>query len=257
MTFCLGINLAGGLIGIADTRVVTGSERITARKLWTSPDPQLPFFLMSSGLRSVRDKVVTYFEDALATDTQPLDRLFKVVNLYSQQLRRVAEEDRAALAASGFSFDAHTLIGGQLRGDATHRLFLVYSEGNWVEVGEGTPYQIIGETGYGKPILDRTLKFEDDMRFGLKVGCLAFDSTLVSAADVDLPIDVVLYVKGSGTLVEHRYAREDLQHASSWWHERLRSSIDDLPAAWIEQAFSKLDGRTPFARAAPRLSEAS
>ena len=49
MTFCLGINLAGGLIGIADTRVVTGTERITARKLWTSPDPRQPIFLMSSG----------------------------------------------------------------------------------------------------------------------------------------------------------------------------------------------------------------
>jgi putative proteasome-type protease len=240
VTFCLGINLAGGLIGIADTRVVTGTERITARKLWTSPDPLLPLFLMSSGLRSVRDKVVTYFEEALATQEPPPDRLFKAVNLYAQQVRRVAEEDRSALAASGFRFDSQTLIGGQLANDPTHQLFLVYSEGNWVEVGQGTPYQIIGETGYGKPILDRTLKFEDDMRFAFKVGCLAFDSTRISAADVDFPIDVVLYVKGSGKLVEHRYAREELQQVSSWWQDRLRASIDALPAEWIEQAFSKL-----------------
>lgn len=240
MTFCLGINLAGGLIGIADTRVITGTERITARKLWTSPDPQQPFFMMSSGLRSVRDKVVTYFEDALATEPQPLDRLFKAVNLYSQQVRRVAEEDRAALAAGGLHFDSQTLIGGQLPGDPVHRLFLVYAEGNWVEVGEGTPYQIIGETGYGKPILDRTLKFDDDMRFAFKVGCLAFDSTRISAADVDFPIDVVLYAKNSGKMVEHRYAREDLQQLSAWWQDRLRTAIDALPAEWIEQSFSKL-----------------
>ncbi len=240
MTFCLGINLASGLIGIADTRVVTGTERITSRKLWTSPDPEQPFFLMSSGLRSVRDKVVTYFEESLATQAEPIDRVFKAVNLYAQQVRRVADEDRAALVASGFRFDSQTLIGGQLSADPEHRLFLVYPEGNWVEVGQGTPYQIIGETGYGKPILDRTLKFEDSMRFAFKVGCLAFDSTRISAADVDFPIDVVLYVKNSGKLVEHRYAREDLQQVSSWWQERLRSSIDALPAEWIEQAFSKL-----------------
>ncbi len=240
MTFCLGINLADGLIGIADTRVVTGTERITSRKLWTSPDPARPFFLMSSGLRSVRDKVVTYFEEALTTELEPIDRLFKVVNLYAQQVRRVALEDREALNAAGFRFDSQTLIGGQLPSDPIHRLFLVYSEGNWIEVGQGTPYQIIGETGYGKPILDRTLKFEDDMRFAFKVGCLAFDSTRISAADVDFPIDVVLYVKGSGQLVEHRYVREDLQQLSSWWQDRLRSSIDALPAEWIEQAFSKL-----------------
>lgn len=247
MTFCLGITLAGGLIGIADTRVVTGTERITSRKLWTSPNPDEPFFLASSGLRSVRDKVVTYFEEALATEPEPLDRVFKVVNLYAQQVRRVADEDRAALAASGFRFDSQTLIGGQLSADPVHRLFLVYPEGNWVEVGQGTPYQIIGETGYGKPILDRTLKYEDSMRFAFKVGCLAFDSTRISAADVDFPIDVVLYVKDSGKLVEHRYAREDLEQVSSWWQERLRSSIDALPAEWIEQAFSKLGSQVDVA----------
>jgi putative proteasome-type protease len=240
VTFCLGLNLAGGLIGIADTRVVTGTERITARKLWASPDPLLPMFLMSSGLRSVRDKAITYFEEALAAQSPPPDRLFKAVNLYAEQVRRVSEEDRSALAANGFRFNAQTLIGGQLANDPTHQLFLVYSEGNWVEVGQGTPYQIIGETGYGKPILDRTLKFEDDMRFAFKVGCLAFDSTRISAADVDFPIDVVLYVKGSGKLVEHRYLREELQQVSSWWQDRLRASIDALPAEWIEQAFSKL-----------------
>ncbi len=240
MTFCLGINLASGLIGIADTRVVTGTERITSRKLWTSPDPAQPFFLMSSGLRSVRDKVVTYFEEALATQAEPIDRVFKAVNLYAQQVRRVADEDRAALVASGFRFDSQTLIGGQLGADPVHRLFLVYPEGNWVEVGQGTPYQIIGETGYGKPILDRTLKFEDSMRFAFKVGCLAFDSTRISAADVDFPIDVVLYVKNSGKLVEHRYGREDLEQLSTWWQERLRAAIDALPAQWVEQAFSKL-----------------
>ena len=240
MTFCLGINLAGGLIGIADTRVVTGTERITARKVWTSPDPRQPIFLMSSGLRSVRDKVVTYFEEALIAEPEPLDRLFKAVNLYSEQVRRVAGEDRDALVAAGLRFDSQALIGGQLSADPVHRLFLVYAEGNWVEVGEGTPYQIIGETGYGKPILDRTLKFDDNMRFAFKVGCLAFDSTRISAADVDFPIDVVLYVKDTGTLVEHRYAREELQQVSSWWQDRLRTSIDALPAEWIEQAFKKL-----------------
>ncbi len=248
MTFCLGINLEGGLIGIADTRVVTGTERITSRKLWTSPDPALPFFLMSSGLRSVRDKVVTYFEEALLTQPEPLDRVFKAVNLYAQQVRRVADEDRVALAASGFRFDSQTLIGGQFSADPIHRLFLVYPEGNWVEVGSnGTPYQIIGESGYGKPILDRTLKYEDGMRFAFKVGCLAFDSTRISAADVDFPIDVVLYVKDSGRLVEHRYAREDLHQVSAWWQDRLRSSIDALPAEWIEQAFSKLGSQMDVA----------
>ncbi|MEZ4501014.1 MAG: peptidase [Dehalococcoidia bacterium] len=241
MTFCLGIKVATGLVGIADTRIITGTERITARKMWVSPDPERPFFLMSSGLRSVRDKVVTYFEEEIAEAGDSLDRLFKVVNLYAEQVRRVDQEDRKALTAAGLRFDSQALIGGQLEGDPVHRLFLVYPEGNWVEVMEGTPYQIIGETGYGKPILDRTLDFEDDMRFAFKVGCLAFDSTRISAADVDFPLDVVLFERDSKRLIEHRYARDELQDVSTWWQERLRTSIDELPDQWIGEAFSKLE----------------
>ena len=80
-------------------------------------------------------------------------------------------------------------------------------QSDWVEITQGTPYHIIGEGGYGKPVLDRTLKHTDPLRFALKVGCLAFDSTRISASDVDFPIDVVLYLKESRELVEHREGR--------------------------------------------------
>ncbi len=78
------------------------------------------------------------------------------------------------------------------------------------------------------------------MRFAFKVGCLAFDSTRISAADVDFPMDVVLYPRDSFQLVEHRYKREDLLDISNWWQERLRKSVNELPSEWIEHAFSKL-----------------
>jgi putative proteasome-type protease len=78
------------------------------------------------------------------------------------------------------------------------------------------------------------------MRFALKVGCLAFDSTRVSAAGVDFPIDVVLYQSGSYRIIEHRYEKGDLQDASGWWQERLRASVNELPDEWIEQAISGL-----------------
>jgi putative proteasome-type protease len=69
---------------------------------------------------------------------------------------------------------------------------------------------------------------------------LAFDSTRVSAAGVDFPIDVVLYKSGSYRVIEHRYEKEDLQHASSWWQERLRASVNELPDEWIERAVAGL-----------------
>ena len=74
----------------------------------------------------------------------------------------------------------------------------------------------------------------------LKVGCLAFDSTRISAADVDFPIDVVLYQKGGRDLAEHRYEKEDLANISSWWQEHLRGLVYKLPSEWIEGVASKL-----------------
>ena len=137
----------------------------------------------------------------------------------------------------GFNFDIRALVGGQLEHDREHVLYLIYPEGNWVEIGKGTPYQIIGTLGYGKPVLDRTLKYEDSLRFALKVGCLAFDSTRISAADVDYPIDLVIYGKNSYHITEHRYCEQDLAPISDWWQERLRNSVHELPAEWIDRVF--------------------
>ena len=241
MTFCLGIKVDEGLVGIADSRILSGSEMIEARKVSIYEQERQAMFLMTSGLRSLHDKAVTYFEEVMAQHDEPLDHLFKAVNLFAAQVRRVAHEDKEFLADSGFHFDISALIGGQFEHDKEHKLYLLYSQGNWIEVGRGgTPYQIIGASGYGKPILDRTLKYSDPMRFALKVGCLAFDSTRVSAAGVDFPIDVVLYAQDSYRLVEHRYEKDDLEDVSSWWQDRLRRSVNELPDQWLDGAFAKL-----------------
>lgn len=240
MTFCLGISVAEGLVGIADTRITSGNEMTYARKVSTYHNGNGAFFVMTSGLRSVRDKTLTYFDEALAEVRDECDKLYKAVNLFSAQLRRVAREDKAFLKESGLHFDMHALIGGQMAGDDSHKLYLTYPEGNWVEISQGTPYHIIGEGGYGKPVMDRTLKYSDSLRMALKVGCLAFDSTRISAADVDFPIDVVIYHRGGRELAEHRYEKEDLANISSWWQEHLRGLVHELPAAWIDDVASKL-----------------
>lgn len=241
MTFCLGITVNEGLVGIADTRITSGSEMITARKLSTYRIATGDFFLMTSGLRSLRDKSLTYFEDQLdAADPGAFTKLYKIVNTYASKIRQVSIEDKLSLDNSGLNFNIHALIGGRLEADSGHQLYLIYPEGNWVQIPQGTPYHIIGERGYGKPVLDRTLKYEDTLRFALKVGCLAFDSTRISASDVDFPIDVVLYFSESHELVEHRYEQTDLREISTWWQERLRQSVSELPSEWIENVASRL-----------------
>ena len=206
MTFCLGMSVQEGLVGIADTSITSGSEVTIARKIKSFSIANGQFFIMTSGLRSVRDKMFTYFEDDLNGGfLDECNRLYKVVNGLSDSIRKVASEDKAALLESGLGFDIHALVGGRMSGDEGHKLYMVYPEGNWVEVGQNTPYSIIGARGYGKPVLDRTLVYTDSLLFALKVGCLAFDSTRISASGVDFPIDVVLYYGATGELAEHRY----------------------------------------------------
>jgi len=240
MTFCLGMRLNDGLVGIADTRITSGNESITARKTSIFQGEGHAMFLMTSGLRSVRDKALTYFEEILEEQDKPFSRLYQAVNTFAAQIRRVIEEDRGSLENAGFRFDIHSLVGGQMPNDKEPKLYLLYPQGNWVEIGKGTPYQIVGATGYGKPVLDRTLKYQDSLKFALKVGILAFDSTRISATDVDFPVDVVLYAKDTFHMVEHRYEKEDLEVISNWWMERLRGSILDLPSEWIEEIVGKL-----------------
>ena len=241
MTFCLGMKVEEGLVAIADTRVTTGSECITAKKVSLYQGDGWAIFLMTSGLRSVRDKALTYFEEIMEENGgPPCDRLFKVAGLFADQIRRVWNEDGEALEAAGLKSNIHVLVGGQMEKDRDHKLYLIYPQGNWVEVGRGTPYYIIGASGYGKPVLDRTLKYEDSMRYALKVGCLAFDSTRISAADVDFPVDIVLYPMNSFEIVEHRYTKDDLAHLSDWWQDRLRNSVSDLPLDWMAPLHDKL-----------------
>jgi putative proteasome-type protease len=136
-------------------------------------------------------------------------------------------------------------MGGQMAGDDEPKLYLVYPQGNWVEIGHETPYHIIGSAGYGKPVLDRTLKYSDSMPFALKVGCLAFDSTRISAADVDFPIDVVLFFRDSQRMVQQRFEKTDLVEISEGWQERLRASVANLPSAWLERFFAGIDAGIP------------
>jgi putative proteasome-type protease len=195
---------------------------------------------MTSGLRSLRDKALTYFSEVLEESDENFDKLYKAVNAFATMVRRVADEDKKALAESGLQFNLYSIIGGQLERDKEHKLYLLYPQGNWVEVGQGTPYYLIGESSFGKPILDRALTYESGIETALKIGYLAFDATRTSASDVDFPIDVVIYQKDSYVVVEQRYEMRNLIHISEWWQDRIKSSVSEISSDWILKALSKV-----------------
>lgn len=240
MTYCLGIKLASGLVAIADTRLTSGTEVSTNKKISIHEFEHQSLFIMTSGLRSVRDKAVTYFQEVIDQNERHYDKLYKAVNAFGEQVRRVAKEDRAALEGAGLHFNLHAIVGGQLENDTEHRMYLLYPEGNWVEVGETSPFFIIGNSNFGKPLLYRGLKYDSSMAEALKMGFLSFDSTRVSVNDVDYPVDVVMYEKDSYSMIEHRFTKDDLAHLSLQWNMLLKNSVQRLPNDWMSPVFEKM-----------------
>jgi len=238
MTYCLGIKVKEGLVAIADTRITSGTDTSIKVKIFTEQKDKYSIFIMTSGLRSIRDKAIMYFKELIERDD--FNKLFKVVNAFGEQVRRVAQEDKEHLEKSGFKFDLHTIIGGQLKDDDEHKLFLLYPEGNWVELGYGAPYVVIGNSGHGKAILNRTLDDDSSLKLALKTGFLSFDSTRVSSNNVDFPIDVVLYKKDSFKLAEHRYEKKDLEEVSAQWAKELKIALQNIPEEWMDSTFNKL-----------------
>jgi len=239
MTYCLGIKVKEGLLAIADTRITSGTDTTVKKKITIEQKDNFSLFIMTSGLRSVRDKALVYFTELM--DTKEFNKLYKAVNAFGEQIKRVAQEDKASLEKAGFKFDLNTIIGGQLKDDEEHKLFLLYPEGNWVELGQGAPYVIIGNSGHGKAILNRILDEDSSLKLSLKTGFLSFDSTRVSSNNVDFPIDVALYRKDSFHIIEKRYEKKDLEYISTQWDEELRAALEHISEDWMDDAFKALD----------------
>lgn len=241
MTFCAAFKVKDGIIGIADTRITSGTERITAKKITVrqKAGKKHAFFIMTSGLRSVRDKAITYFQEVIDDQDPHFHKLYMAVNAFAEQVRRVAEEDGKSLKSSGFIFDLYALVGGQLEGDNEHKVYMLYPQGNWVELTESSPYFIIGSSGYGKPVLERVLRYDSPLTFALKAGFLAFDATRISTTDVGYPIDIVIQKRDEFSIIEHRFEQEDLQKHSKWWQEKISNGLKEFPEDWVDQAFSK------------------
>jgi putative proteasome-type protease len=233
VTFAVGIRVAGGLVGLADTRVVRGHQTSSKGKLSVLEHGGGHAFVMTSGLRSIRDKTFVRVEDELATRTVPFTRMHELVTRYGDQLKRVRAEDDAALAAGGLSFDSHAIIGGQLEGDATPELFLVYPEGNWVMATADAPTFIIGRSVYGKPLVDRLLRFDLPLAQAIAVAYLAFDATRTSAVDVDYPFDMIVIDTPDRRPTVERFDEFDLAGAEQHWHARLNEALHDFPTDWI------------------------
>ncbi|MEI7608497.1 MAG: peptidase [Rhodospirillaceae bacterium] len=230
MTYCLGIKIKDGLIALADGRITSGTQLSAAQKLIMMESQGSRFFIMTSGLRSVRDKTLAYLRRSLTHErTEGFPTMLEAVTCFSRCLRQVAKEDREALEASKLTFNLHAIIGGQLSADSEPYMYLVYPEGNWIEVDERTPYLTIGATGYGKPILDRALRYTTSMQTALKIAYLSFDSTRFSTSDVGYPFDLTTYTNAERHWRLTTFDYDDLVEQRQWWNRNITNLLQGLP----------------------------
>jgi putative proteasome-type protease len=237
MTYCVGIKIQDGIVALSDGRITSGNQVSSAKKLTLHGHDGHKFMIMTSGLRSLRDKTLAYLERAGREGTpRGFRTMLDAVGAYCACLRRVADEDKAALEAAKLGFNLHSIVGGQLADDPSPVLYLVYPEGNWIEIDERTPYLSIGATTYGKPILDRGLRFNSSMQHALKIAYLSFDSTRYSSADVGYPIDLATYASADRRWRVAQFDYDDLIEQRQWWNEHIKELASRLPdQPWLDK----------------------
>jgi putative proteasome-type protease len=222
MTYCAGVLVQQGLVMIADTRTNAGLDNIsTYRKLHLVVEPgERVLAIATAGNLSVSQSVVSMLTEGIENpETGEVETINKVPTMF-----------RAAQLI-GRAIDVSVLFGGQIKGGPM-RLFMIYSAGNFIECGQEAPFLQIGEHKYGKPILDRAVKFTTDIYDALKIGLISMDSTMRSNLGVGLPIDIAVICRDAldAELVHRIEAGEPYFHdLRERWSAALRAAHIAIP----------------------------
>ena len=202
MTYCVAIKLKAGLVFLSDSRTNAGLDQIsTFRKMIVYEKPGERFMvLLSAGNLSVCQSVREILQVEQLADAEggePITiwnarSMFDATRVLGAAIRRVYERDAAALKQAGVEFNVSLIFGGQIAGEGM-RLFAVYSAGNFIEATPETPYFQVGESKYGKPVLDRVITLDTPLDEAAKCALVSMDSTLKSNLSVGLPLDMVVY----------------------------------------------------------------
>jgi len=240
MTYCVAIKLNAGLVFLSDSRTNAGLDQIsTFRKMIVYEKTDDRFMvLLSAGNLSISQSVreILQVEQLKDAETQePITiwnakSMFDAARVLGAAVRHVHERDAASLKASGVDFNVSLIFGGQIKGEGM-RLFQVYSAGNFIEATPETPYFQVGESKYGKPVLDRVITPTTPLDEAAKCALVSMDSTLKSNLSVGLPLDLVVYEANSFhtdkiVCIDDNNPYFRMLHDS--WGQKLREVFDSI-----------------------------
>lgn len=241
MTYCVAVRVDAGLVLLSDTRTNAGVDNIARfRKSFTYEAPgERAIAIMCSGNLSVTQEVKTHLSRAIKDNAEGLTNetilncktLHRVAQIVGDTMKQVQSRMQNQLGMSSSSLAANMIVCGQRRGGKL-RLYLVYSDGNFIEATADTPFFQIGEHKYGKPILDRIITPETSLEDAAKAVCVSMDSTLRSNLSVGMPLDLTVIERDSfGFRVRRRIAVDDEEFSriSAQWGATLRQGFESLP----------------------------
>jgi putative proteasome-type protease len=231
MTYCLAIVLPAGLVLASDSRSNAGVDQIAkVDKLAVIEAPgERVIFIQSAGNLATTQAVVTQLRLAAGSgvageDVLSAKSMFDITAIVGARLREVMDRDQRYVQPYGNASGAF-LVSGQVPGE-THRAFQVYPAGNFIEACERSNFLQIGETKYGKPILDRALSPNSNLDEAAKLALLSFDATIRSNLSVGPPIDLLRYKTDSFTAA----GLETLGENSLYWRQLIRGYAKGLAA---------------------------
>jgi putative proteasome-type protease len=242
MTYCLGMLCKRGAVFLSDSRTSAGMDNITMRskmRIFEKPDDRV-ICIMGSGNLSLTQATLARIDDDLLLAEKDSERpnllnrqtLYETVRYVGSKVREVEKRDRAALEADGFDFNIHLIVGGQIAGMKPD-VHLIYPQGNSIHATRDCPFLQIGETKYGKPILDRGFSYETDLTDALKIGIISIDATMKSNVSVGPPIDIFCYENDSlHAKMRARLDEDDpyLQEISRKWQDGLVKLVNEMPS---------------------------
>ena len=236
MTYCVGISTQEGFVMASDSRSNAGVDSVSVcRKmhLFERPGDRV-FVLAASGSLSCTQSVITLLgrDFDIGRGLAAAETFYEAARVVGEEVRRVDKLDREALERDEFRFNVNLLLAGQIKGQK-HELYHIYPQGNPLQSTEDSPFLQIGETKYGRPILDRGIRYgrttlDDAARYAL----ISLDSTMRSNVTVGPPIDMVVYTRDELRLTRVRRFLErdpDLIAVHSHWEQALRKAVHELP----------------------------
>jgi putative proteasome-type protease len=238
MTYCVAMALDAGMIFASDSRTNAGVDqvaRFSKMRLFARPRERV-VVMLSSGNLSLTQNAVNVLElrnregDA-APNVMNAKSMFDVARMLGDAVREVRVRDAGYLEQHNIDASANFIVGGQIDGE-TPRLFHVYGEGNFIEATSETCYFQIGESKYGKPVIDRVISRDTSLVDATKCTLVSFDSTMRSNISVGLPIDLLVYEAGALEVGMRRRLDEDdpyFQMVHTQWGEGLRRVFAQLP----------------------------